>query len=216
MFRGLSFRLNSLDFAVFFKFNVIQHNIKLCLLKNMLKWIPCWLEYTFVLKRDKFLSLVLNLKKIFNFSLLFKNHIKYRFDSLLDIWVVDFPYRKRRFELNYNLISSKNCNRFFLKLHFDEYSSITSLVPLYNSADWLEREAWDMFGIFFVGHPDLRRILTDYGFIGHPLRKDFPLTGYVEVRYDDAKKRVVFDALELTQEFRFFSFKSPWRKLSSL
>ncbi len=132
------------------------------------------------------------------------------FEVLVDVTAVDFPDRAERFEVVYNLLSPTHNQRIRVKLACDEQATVESAVPLFNSAGWFEREVWDMFGIFFSGHPDLRRMLTDYGFEGHPLRKDFPLTGYVEVRYDDEQKRVVYEPVKLTQDFRHFDFMSPW------
>jgi NADH dehydrogenase (ubiquinone) Fe-S protein 3 len=121
-----------------------------------------------------------------------------------DITAVDYPTRDQRFEVVYNLLSVRHNSRIRVKTYADEASPVPSITGLYDGANWYEREVYDMFGVFFVGHPDLRRILTDYGFDGHPLRKDFPLTGYTEVRYDEEKKRIVVEPLELTQAFRNF------------
>jgi len=133
-----------------------------------------------------------------------------RFEILIDICGVDWPARTNRFDLVYHLLSPRLNQRIRVKLETDETTPVASVVGLFSVANWFEREAYDMFGILFSGHPDLRRLLTDYGFQGHPLRKDFPLTGYVEVRYDDEQKRVVYEPVELTQEFRSFDFESPW------
>ncbi len=133
-----------------------------------------------------------------------------QFSTLLDVCGVDYPEDEERFEVVYNLLSMTHNQRIRVKIRTDEDTPVDSAVPLFNAANWWEREVWDMFGIGFVGHPDLRRILTDYGFEGHPLRKDFPLTGYVELRYDDEQKRVVYEPVKLTQEFRTFDFLSPW------
>jgi NADH-quinone oxidoreductase subunit C len=133
-----------------------------------------------------------------------------QFEQLIDICGVDFPERVERFEVVYHLLSIRKNLRVRVKLSTDEASPVQSVIPLHPGANWFEREAFDMFGILFSGHPDLRRLLTDYGFQGHPLRKDFPLTGYVEVRYDDEKKRVVYEPVKLNQEFRSFDFESPW------
>jgi len=133
-----------------------------------------------------------------------------RFEVLIDICGVDWPAREARFDVVYHLLSPRLNQRVRVKLQTDETTPVPSVVEVFSVADWFEREAYDMYGILFSGHPDLRRILTDYGFQGHPLRKDFPLTGYVEVRYDDEKKRVVYEPVELTQEFRSFDFESPW------
>lgn len=130
---------------------------------------------------------------------------------LNDICVVDYPEKINRFELNYNLLSVKYSFRIFLKTFTQSY--IQSLTRIYNSANWIERECWDMYGVFFINHPDLRRILTDYGFEGFPLRKDFPLTGYIEVRYDDEKSSIVYEPVEMSQEYRLFNFNSPWEKI---
>lgn len=132
------------------------------------------------------------------------------FKVLIDVTAADYPAREERFEVVYNLLSLSHNQRIRIKVPADEQSPVPSMVPLFNSAGWFEREVWDMFGIFFTDHPDLRRMLTDYGFEGHPLRKDFPLTGYVEVRYDDEQKRVVYEPVKLTQDFRSFDFMSPW------
>jgi NADH-quinone oxidoreductase subunit C len=133
-----------------------------------------------------------------------------QFAVLIDICGVDWPAREKRFDVVYHLLSPRLNQRIRVKLMTDEATPVASVVEVFSAADWFEREAYDMYGILFSGHPDLRRILTDYGFQGHPLRKDFPLTGYVEVRYDDEQKRVVYEPVELTQEFRSFDFESPW------
>jgi NADH-quinone oxidoreductase subunit C len=132
------------------------------------------------------------------------------FKVLLDVTAADYPEREERFEVVYNLLSLSHNQRIRIKVPADENAPVPSVTQLYSSAGWFEREVWDMFGIFFSDHPDLRRMLTDYGFEGHPLRKDFPLTGYVEVRYDDEQKRVVYEPVKLTQDFRSFDFMSPW------
>ena len=133
-----------------------------------------------------------------------------RFEVLIDICGVDWPARGERFDVVYHLLAPRLNQRIRVKLKTDEATPVASVVEVYPAANWFEREAYDMYGILFSGHPDLRRLLTDYGFQGHPLRKDFPLTGYVEVRYDDEQKRVVYEPVELTQEFRSFDFESPW------
>ncbi len=121
-----------------------------------------------------------------------------------DITAVDYPTRDARFEVVYNLLSVRHNSRIRVKTYADEATPVPSITSLYDGANWYEREVFDLFGVFFVGHPDLRRIMTDYGFDGHPLRKDFPLTGYTEIRYDEEKKRIVVEPLELTQAFRNF------------
>jgi NADH-quinone oxidoreductase subunit C len=133
-----------------------------------------------------------------------------RFEVLIDLCGVDFPGRENRFDVVYHLLSPRTNQRIRVKLETNETDAVPSATAVFSVADWFEREAYDMYGILFAGHPDLRRMLTDYGFQGHPLRKDFPLTGYVEVRYDDAQKRVVYEPVKLNQEFRNFDFESPW------
>ncbi len=133
-----------------------------------------------------------------------------QFRLLVDICGTDYPSREERFEIVYNLLSVKQNLRVRVKVTTDEDTPVPSIADLFSTANWYEREAWDMYGVFFADHPDLRRLLTDYGFEGHPMRKDFPLTGYVEVRYDDLQKRVVYEPVKLTQEFRSFDFMSPW------
>jgi NADH-quinone oxidoreductase subunit C len=132
------------------------------------------------------------------------------FTCIIDITAVDWPERDPRFDVVYHFLSPKLNARIRVKLETDEATPVPSLTALYPGANWYEREAYDLYGVLFSGHPDLRRILTDYGFEGHPLRKDFPLTGFVEVRYDDELKRVVYDRVRLAQEFRNFDFLSPW------
>jgi NADH-quinone oxidoreductase subunit C len=136
------------------------------------------------------------------------------FKILLDVCGVDYPEREKRFEAVYNLLSLKHNRRIRVKVMTDETGPIPSVVGVFSAAGWFERETWDLYGIFFSDHPDLRRILTDYGFEGHPLRKDFPLTGYLEVRYDQEQKRVIYEPVKLTQDFRTFDFLSPWEGMT--
>jgi len=133
-----------------------------------------------------------------------------QFVSIIDISGVDYPEREKRFDIVYHLLSPRLNRRIRLKVAADEDTAVMSATAVYPGADWYEREIYDLFGVLFEGHPDLRRILTDYGFEGHPLRKDFPMTGFVEVRYDDAEKRVRYEPVRLNQEFRGFDFLSPW------
>ncbi|KJE96496.1 complex I subunit NDUFS3 [Capsaspora owczarzaki ATCC 30864] len=142
-----------------------------------------------------------------------RDHTNAQFKQLLDVAGVDYPKRTNRFEVVYNLLSLRFNARIRVKTYTDEVTPVESATCLYSSATWFEREAWDLYGILFSNHPDLRRILTDYGFEGHPMRKDFPLTGYVEARYDDELKRVVVEPLEMTQEMRRFEFQSPWEHI---
>ena len=133
-----------------------------------------------------------------------------QFTTLVDVSGVDWPAREQRFDVVYHFLSMRQNLRIRLKVHVREDEIVPSIVGLHPSANWFERETFDMYGVYFSGHPDLRRILTDYGFRGHPLRKDFPTTGYVEVRYDEAAKRVVYEPVKLTQDYRQFDFMSPW------
>jgi len=132
------------------------------------------------------------------------------FSSFIDVTAVDWPSRERRFDVVYHLLSPKRNLRIRVKVETDETTPVPTAIELFPGADWYEREIFDLYGVVFSGHPDLRRIMTDYGFEGHPLRKDFPLTGYVELRYDDELKRVVYEPVRLAQEFRNFDFLSPW------
>lgn len=133
-----------------------------------------------------------------------------KFSSLVDITAVDYPERAKRFDVVYHFLSMYQNQRIRLRVSVREDEMVPSITDVHPSANWFEREVFDMFGILFSGHPDLRRILTDYGFRGHPLRKDFPTTGYTEVRYDEAQKRVVYEPVNLVQEYRQFDFMSPW------
>ncbi|MES2833906.1 MAG: NADH-quinone oxidoreductase subunit C [Pseudomonadota bacterium] len=155
-------------------------------------------ELTLIAPRERIIEVLTALRDTFGFQ------------QLIDLCGVDFPDRAERFEVVYHLLSLTRNARVRVKITTDEVQPVASAVPVYPCADWFEREAFDMYGVLFSDHPDMRRILTDYGFQGHPLRKDFPMTGYVEVRYDEAQKRVVYEPVKLTQEFRQFDFLSPW------
>ncbi|MCB1417752.1 MAG: NADH-quinone oxidoreductase subunit C [Notoacmeibacter sp.] len=139
-----------------------------------------------------------------------RDDVQCQFISFIDICGADYPARARRFDVVYHLLSPRQNMRIRVKVQTDEDTPVASVTGIFPGAEWFERETYDMYGVLFTGHPDLRRILTDYGFEGHPLRKDFPLTGYWEVRYDDEAKRVVYEPVELKQEFRNFDFLSPW------
>lgn len=159
-------------------------------------------------------EIIIELKKknyLIPILIFFKNHYKTQMKILVDICTTDYLFKNnKRFEINYILLSIKYNFRIRIKLYLKENDTLPSIQYIYSSANWLERENWDMFGIFFNNHPDLRRILTDYGFEGFPFRKDFPLNGYIELRYDDEKRVVVYENIEITQEFRNFDFASPW------
>nr|WP_325261063.1 NADH-quinone oxidoreductase subunit C [uncultured Rhizobium sp.] len=156
------------------------------------------------------LNLIATSDNIIDLLTFLRDDPKCGFISFIDICGVDYPARAKRFDVVYHLLSPHRNLRIRIKVATGEDEPVPSAFSVYPGADWFEREAWDLYGILFTGHPDLRRILTDYGFEGHPLRKDFPTTGFVEVRYDDSVKRVVYEPVELRQEFRNFDFLSPW------
>jgi len=157
-------------------------------------------ELTVTARADKIVSILTTLRDEANF----------KFVQLTDICGVDYPERRKRFDVVYHLLSLKHNIRVRIKTQADDETPVPSVVGVYASANWYEREVWDMYGVMFDGHPDLRRLLTDYGFQGHPQRKDFPLTGYVELRYSEEERRVVYEPVKLQQEFRNFDFMSPW------
>lgn len=140
----------------------------------------------------------------------------FSFKQLVDLCGADYPDRPERFEVVYNLLSLNHNRRIRVKLSTDENTPVDSVCGVFKSAGWFEREVWDLFGVYFNNHPDLRRILTDYGFDGHPLRKDFPLTGYVELRYDEEHRRVMYEPVKLTQDFRAFDYLSPWEGMTDI
>lgn len=156
------------------------------------------------------LEILIHPDGIFSVIAFLKDHTNAQFSSLSDITAIDVPTRIYRFELVYNLLSLRFNSRVRVKAYTDEMSPVASICDLYDAANWMEREVWDMYGIYFTNHPDLRRILTDYGFEGHPMRKDFPLPGYTEVRYDEEQRRVVIEPIELTQDYRKFDLSTPW------
>nr|YP_009476746.1 NADH dehydrogenase subunit 9 [Cryptomonas curvata]AVM81239.1 NADH dehydrogenase subunit 9 [Cryptomonas curvata] len=166
-------------------------------------------ETSIIVEKNDFL-LETNLHNLRNVLFFLRDHEGCLFKTLIDIFAVDYPEKSQRFSLIYCLLSIKYNVRIRVKILVDELTSVPSITDIYKSACWMEREVWDMNGIFFENHPDLRRILTDYGFEGYPLRKDFPLSGYTEVRYDDSQKRVISESVEMTQEYRVFNFKSSW------
>ena len=175
---------------------------------NLKYKVPKWVQ-SYEIKNNE-VCLNIHPEYILPFFIFLKNHIDTQFKILIDLCGADFPSRQKRFEIIYNLLSVKYNTRIRIKTCVDSITPVSSISKIYSTANWFERETWDMFGVFFYNHPDLRRILTDYGFEGHPLRKDFPLSGYTEVRYDDSKKRVISESIELAQEFRYFDFSNPW------
>jgi len=175
---------------------------------TLIQAVPAWVHKAELSKNE--LTLHVAPEHLTPLLMYLRDHTSTQYKMLVEMCAVDYPSRTTRFEVVYCLLSLRYNARIIVKTQVDEITPLDSVVPLYASAGWAEREVWDMHGVFFTGHPDLRRILTDYGFDGHPLRKDFPLSGYVEARYDDGEKRVVLEPLELTQEFRYFDFASPW------
>lgn len=179
--------------------------------KSVCQMIPSFVDSMKISKGE--LTFFVKVNHLVETCTFLRDHSQAQFKSLMEITAVDYPEREKRFELVYMLLSTQYNARILLKTFADEMTPVPSVTSVFNSANWYEREVWDLYGIYFVNHPDLRRILTDYGFEGHPMRKDFPLSGYVEVRYDDEQKRVVTEPLELTQEFRSFDFTSPWEQI---
>jgi NADH/F420H2 dehydrogenase subunit C len=177
-------------------------------------WLEKILEssITSVVEASNEITIFTEPSKLYSLLYFLRDNTNCQFKELIDIVVVDYPQREKRFEVNYLLLSLRYATRLKIKVRVDAYEGLDSLSSLFKAANWFEREAFDLFGVFFHNHPNLRRILTDYGFEGHPLRKDFPLTGFVEVRYDEEKKRVVCESLETAQEFRAFEFQSPWNE----
>ena len=206
-------------FSIFSKFSTLSINKKDKFLKNtfipsVITATPKWIEFSVYNKNE--MTFYVFPEYIFPILFYLKNHINTQFKMLLDVTAVDYPSRVSRFQVVYHLLSISYNARIRIKTCVNEISALSSVTKLYSSAGWWEREVWDMFGIFFSDHPDLRRILTDYGFQGHPLRKDFPLSGFVEVRYDDSEKRVITEPVEMTQEFRYFDFASPWEQIEKI
>lgn len=181
--------------------------VKFNLFKNILKELPIILYQNF--KNLEF-SLTIKPKNLILITTFLKNHINYQFVCLSAISGTDLLKSNYRFLVSYELLSLVFSSRVRVKLFTNEYSFVPSIVSVFINANWWEREIWDLFGIFFQKHPDLRRILTDYGFEGHPLRKDFPLFGFYEVRYDNTKKSILYENVSFSQEFRVFNLNSPW------
>lgn len=184
-----------------------QNNLLNSYSSYLCKVVPKVLKKIYVLKKE--LILYVYYENIFKVFFFLKYHSFCRFSSLSDLTAVDFPNRLWRFEVVYNLLSIDYNTRIRVKIKVDEICTVLSISDLFSAANWYEREIWDLFGIFFYNHPDLRRILTDYGFDGFPFRKDFPLTGFFELRYSDSEKRIVTEPVQLSQEYRFFDFSSP-------
>ena len=158
-----------------------------------------------------YLTIEIEIEEITQVILFLKTNEKCKFRQLTDITAVDYPRKEKRFKLVYLLLSHENNQRLIISSNIKEKTTVPSITKIFPSANWMEREVFDMYGITFKDHPDLRRILTDYGFEGHPLRKDFPLTGYKELRYSEDKKKVIYESVKLEQNYRNFDFESPWQ-----
>jgi NADH-quinone oxidoreductase subunit C len=183
------------------------------LLSFLLKTIPLFLIKLQVNIKENLIIITTKHEYLLNLITFLKDNQLLQFKTLISITAVDYPKNKNRFEINYFLLSYKLNTRIIIKLNTSDILPVPSITSIFKGANWYEREVWDLFGVFFSNHPDLRRILTDYGFEGFPFRKDFPQTGFVEVRYDDQKKYVLYEPLEMTQEFRSFDFLSPWSNI---
>ena len=182
------------------------------MLKDLKKTLPSCKVY----EKENFFEIILEKEKILEIIKILKEENNLLFDQLIDITAVDYPSKELRFELIYILLSMKKNKRLILKTYVKDGSGIETITSIHKSANWYERECYDLFGIEFYNHPDLRRIMTDYNFEGHPLRKDFPLTGHTEVRYDEMEKKVIYEKVKLTQEFRDFDYVSPWEGIPNL
>jgi len=181
------------------------------ILSSITRTVPKWVNFSLCKRKE--LIIYVYPSYILPFFFFIRDHVNMQYKQLMDVTAVDFIDLPLRFEIVYNLLSLRYNTRIRIKTRIDEFTPISSVTQVFSCAAWWEREVWDMFGVFFSLHPDLRRILTDYGFQGHPLRKDFPLIGFVEVRYDDSEKRVISERVEMTQQLRFFDFASPWETL---
>lgn len=191
-----------------------QKNKQETWLTSLKSVLPFWIQNIIIVKNEIIIyTSVKHLNKLIYF---FKNHTNALFKTLSELTAIDYPDKKLRFEIVYILLSTQYASRIRIKTLVDEITPLPSITNLYHGANWMERETWDMFGIFFYNHPDLRRILTDYGFEGFPLLKNWPLSGYLEVRYCDIEKRVVYEPIEITQEYRNYDFLSPWVSRSSI
>ena len=168
-----------------------------------------------IILNNRYFEIQVNQSEIFNTIKELKEDLNFKFDQLIDLTAIDYPSREKRFDVIYLLLSMTLNQRLLIKTSIKQSESLESVISIHRAADWYERECYDLFGIQFLNHPDLRRIMTDYNFEGHPLRKDFPLTGHTEVRYDDLEKRVVYEPVKLTQEYRNFDYMSPWEGIDN-
>lgn len=190
-----------------------MYKLQLTYIERLIKNIPKIIKKVII--RDNEYTLLVEPENLIKILLFLRNNNNSLFLSLVDIVCIDFPSKDKRFKLIYNLLSYNFESRVRIQVIIGELEYINSVTSLFSSANWLEREVWDLFGIYFSNHPDLRRILTDYGFEGFPLRKDFPITGFVQLRYDDEKKSVLYESLEVAQGFRAFNFLSPWEQINN-
>ena len=191
---------------------LMKNGVKRFFLENSIKILSGFIIKSYIYKNN--ITIYIKKNILLKILFFFKNNSLCVFNGLTDITCIDFPEKFLRFKLVYNFLSFKYKTRLRINLEISELDTVSSISSLYNGANWLEREIWDMFGVFFSNHLDLRRILTDYGFEGFPLRKDFPLMGFIEIRYDDEIKRIIYEPVELTQEFRFFNFQNAWKFFS--
>lgn len=196
-----------------------QNNKKIAMcqetwLSSLKALFPHWIQYVLIVKDE--INIYTSIKYLYQLIYTFNKHTNILCHTVPDITAIDYPQYSKRFEVIYNLLSTLYNERIRIKTLTNEITPLPSIVSIYAGSEWMERETWDMFGIYFYNHPDLRRILTDYGFDGFPLLKDYPLSGYMEVRYDDEQKRVVNEPLEISQEFRNFNMVSPWVSRSHL
>ena len=168
-----------------------------------------------IISNEKYIEIQIDCLDIFNTIKQLKDDSSLQFDQLIDLTAIDYPSQNKRFHMVYLLMSMTLNQRILVKSSLSDGENIDTITPIHKAANWYERECYDLFGIQFSNHPDLRRIMTDYNFEGHPLRKDFPLTGFTEVRYDDLEKKVVYEPVKLTQEYRNFDFMSPWEGLNN-
>lgn len=178
--------------------------------ENLIGMVPGWIKKAEIM--DDELILTVDAKYVKQLSTFLQKHTQCQYKILVSIHCVDYPTQKNRFKVVYNFLSIRYNSRIRFNVETNETNPLESITSIYKSAGWFEREIWDMFGVFFTNHPDLRRLLSDYGFQGHPLRKDFPLSGYYELRYDDEEKRLISEPIRLTQEFRSFDFTNPWEQ----
>ena len=168
-----------------------------------------------IISNEKYIEIQIDYLEIFNVIKQLKEDSSFKFDQLIDLTAIDYPSHNKRFHIVYLLLSMTLNQRILIKSSIGDGENIATITSIHKAANWYERECYDLFGIQFSNHPDLRRIMTDYNFEGHPLRKDFPLTGFTEVRYDDLEKKVVYEPVKLTQEYRNFDFMSPWEGLNN-